>query len=418
MARVVVVGAGLSGLACARALQNSGADVQVYESSDDVGGRVRTDYVEGYRLDRGFQVLLQAYPAVKRDLDLAALRVCRWDPGAILIAQGRQYVLADPRRVPQLALASAACPLFAMSDKIRVLQMTRRLLAIEDKDLFAMPDEPMADYLHRCGFSQSFIEMFIAPFFGGIFLETHLETSVRMFAFVWKMLAKGGTCVPEQGMGAIPHQIASNLRPGSILLNSAISELIRQGNKVVGLRVAGDVIPAEIVILATPFDVTAKLLGIDISLKWRQSTTLYYSVPRPLYTHRLITLLTDPRRLVNNVAMVTNVAPAYAPPGKHLLCCSISQGSTLTDDELDAAVRREIGAAYANEDTRSWRLLKIYRIANAQFEQRPGVWQQLELLRKSAPGVIVAGEATVSSSIEGALASGRSAADRVLNNET
>ncbi len=418
MPRVLVVGAGLSGLVCARALQHKGMDVRLFEASDGVGGRVRTDTVDGYTLDRGFQVLLQAYPSVEKELNVSSLSVCNWDPGAILLASGRQFVLADPRRLPQLALASAACPLFTMTDKIRVVQMTRRLLAMDDHAISAMPDETMGDYLRRWGFSAAFVDMFIRPFFGGIFLECELETSVRMFAFVWKMLAKRGTCIPQMGMGAIAQQLASHLQPDTVTLKSVVRGLVRSGERVTGVSVGGGVVPADIVVLATPFDITAQLLGIEIAMKWRKSTALYYSLPKPLYSHRLIALLTDKQRLVNNIAMITNVAPAYAPVGKHLLCCSISGDSDLPDDALDAAVRREIRAAFTLSTTDDWQLLKVYRIANAQFEQRPGVWMHVERFRQGEPGVIIAGEAAVSSSIEGALASGMSAAETVLKSFT
>ncbi len=413
MLRVAVVGAGIAGLTCARALQQNGWDAHIYEASDGVGGRVRTDMVDGFRLDRGFQVLLQAYPSAQQELDLPALNLCGWLPGAILLNEGHQYVLADPRRLPQLALASAACPLFTMSDKVKVLQMTRRLMASEDLTIFQMPDEPMGDYLMRWGYSRSFLDNFIRPFFGGIFLETELKTSVRMFAFVWKMLAQRGTSVPALGMGAIAGQIAAQLSPGTLHLNSEISELMRNGAPA-RLRVNGEVVEADVVVLATPFDVTARLTEVEVPMNWRASVAVYYSLPEPLYKHRLIALFTAPGRLVNNAAMITNVAPEYAPSGRHLLCCSISGTSALDDRSLDEAVRRETAEAFGINNTEGWHMLRIYRIAHAQFEQEQGIWGQISRYANLAQGVVVAGEAAASSSIEGALASGRRAAAVVM----
>ncbi|MDQ2810053.1 MAG: FAD-dependent oxidoreductase, partial [Chloroflexota bacterium] len=211
MERIVIVGAGLAGLTCGRILAGRGCDVTVLEASDGVGGRVRTDSVDGFRLDRGFQVTFTAYPAVQRNLDLAALDLRAFDPGAIIALKRRRAILSDPIRDPAAAIPAALTSLVTLPDKVRTALLAHALRATTIPDLLAGPDESTLAFLQRSGFSPHYINRFVRPFYGGIFLDRSLATSAKCFKFDFKMLAEGQTVVPAAGMGAIAAQLAAPL---------------------------------------------------------------------------------------------------------------------------------------------------------------------------------------------------------------
>ncbi len=413
---VIVVGAGLSGLACARAIQRAGRIAHLYEASDGVGGRVRTDNIEGFLLDRGFQVLFTAYPAIKSEIDLPALQLKAFDPGAIILHEDKRYPLYDAFRVPSQMLNTMLSPLFGAEDKMRLARLRLHLMSQTTEQIFRMPDQTTTDYLLGYGFSQEFLNRFARPFYGGIFLDKSLCTSARMFAFTFKMLSEGQTALPVQGMGAMAEQIAADLSPHTIHLNSKVTRLLKKGDRVIGIVLSdGTEVQAEQVVLATEANVTAELSGLDIPRASLSSTCLYFEVPEAFYSEKLLLLFADPTTLVNNASLLTNVAPSYAPAGKHLLSATVLGNPNLSEAVMAERVKTEIGAAYANANTEAWRLLRVYRVAWSQFAQPVGVWESLPESRSPIDGLILAGEITVSSSLHGALSAGQKAAQIALN---
>jgi phytoene dehydrogenase-like protein len=193
----VVCGAGLAGLVAARRLAAAGADVTLYEEREEVGGRVRSREYEGFTLDRGFQVLFTAYPAARRELDLDALDLQPFTPGAVIARPGERSVLSDPLRDPFSLLESLFNREVTTSDKLRTLALRQHLGTYGLDEFFSGPDASIRDYLHDWGFSDSYVENFVAPFYGGITLDRSLSTSKRVFEYTFRMLSEGRTAVPE-----------------------------------------------------------------------------------------------------------------------------------------------------------------------------------------------------------------------------
>ncbi len=414
--RCLVLGAGLSGLCAARTLQRAGVHAEVLEAGGGVGGRVQTDLHDGFLLDRGFQVLFTAYPAIQEEFDLDALIPMPFEAGALIHFNGKLHPISDPFRRPHTLLTAIRSPLFGMSDKLKTASLRLKLMGLTIDEIFALPDLTLQAYLRDFGFTDDYLDHFIRPFYGGIFLERDLSTSSRMFAFLYKMLAEGDSVLPAKGMGELGKQIAADLSANSVRPNTPVRELVKTGERVTGVRLEdGTTLDADDVIVATDAETAARLTGLNLPTEHRASTCLYFSVPEPFTPEKLILLFTEPGSLVNNAAFVTNVAPTYAPAGKHLFCATVLGSPPLGDADLVASVRAELGEKLPNANVAAWEFLTLYRITWAQFAQPPGIFDRLPSVATGVPGLTLAGEITQQSSLHGALVAGRAAAYSVLS---
>ncbi len=424
---VIIIGAGLAGLTCAQDLVQAGENVLVLEASDQVGGRVRTDiHKDGYCLDRGFQVLFTSYPAAKRHLTFEELKPRVFEPGAILVKNGKRYTITDPIRQPEHILTSLRNPLISTTDKIRLLRLRQEILGFSTADIFSGKtqregkDESTEQYLYRLGFSQDgFIDNFARPFYGGIFLDRSLMTSARMFQFTFKMLATGDTILPAEGMQRIPEQLAGSLPADTIRYNAHVNELLISDGKVHGVRLTnGEVIEAEKVVVATESPEAAKLTGFSLPTEAMPSMCLYFEGDQRLYSQRKILLNANPDAYVNNAVLLTNIAPTYAPPRKHLLSVTVLNPSESDDEFVARRCLREMARWFLEYDMSGWKFLAAYRIPFSQFSQKPGIFDHLPANTTPIEGVYLAGEYTQSSSIQGAMHSGEYAAKANLKAAT
>jgi phytoene dehydrogenase-like protein len=406
--RVIIVGGGLSGLACAVRLGEAGVPVSVIEGSDAIGGRVRTDVVEGFLLDRGFQVFLDAYPEGGALLDKQGLNLHAFRPGALVFDQGRLRRVMDVFREPWHLITSALAPIGSVADKIRVALLKWRLSRVSVEEIADHEDVTTERYLKQVGFSAGMIDGFFRAFYGGIFLERDLRTSSRMFEFTFKMFSKGSATLPAGGMGEIPRQLAARLPAGTVRLGTRATHCT--ATKVT--LESGEQLEAAAVVLATDATTADRLLrghgGMEKN--WRSVTCLYFAAKRSPLGEAIIALNGSGLGLVNNVCVPSDVAPSYAPSGYSLV--SVSVLGLPEAEGLESKVLEEL-ETWFGKAVNDWRHLRTQRIEKALPEQAPqtsftGRGYSVE------QGVYVCGDHQWSASIEGAIISGKRTAEALV----
>jgi phytoene dehydrogenase-like protein len=405
----IVVGAGLSGLACAGVLARAGRNVLVLEAGDGVGGRARTDRVDGFLLDRGFQVLFTAYPEAQEFFDYAALELRPFWPGALIRMEGRLERVTDPWRKPGEIVTTLFSSVGTLSDKLRMARLRRDVTYLTLQELVELRESTTERLLARYGFSQRMVTRFFRPFFGGVFLESELKTSSRLFSFFFRMMALGDIALPARGMGELAAQLAARLPAGSLRLNTTVAAAGAEGV----VLSTGERLEARAVVLATDWRAAARLDPGIAQPRSRPAVCLYFAAPRPPVEQRILMLNGTGEGRVNHVAVPSLVAPAYAPEGQALVAVTLAGGAAEPDAELEAAVRAELDAWFPGE-VQAWRLLRIYRIADALPDQSPPTVMAGHLKPRLDSGLYACGDYRDLASINGALASGRLAAEEVL----
>ncbi len=359
-ADVIVVGAGMAGLIAARSLVTNGHSVVVLEASDGVGGRVRTDRIDGFLLDRGFQVLNTGYPQVIEHLDLDALDLGFFDPGAVVWRQGRPRVLGDPFRMPSQLVPTALAPVGTPLDKIRLLGLRSRLLRADPRTLLRGHDQPTPEYLRGLGFGRRFIEAFLEPLFAGIQLDPDLAGSRRMFDTIFRALSVGRSALPAEGMGAIPAQLAAGLPEGSVRLGCSV-EGVRDGE----VMTAEGTLHARAVVVATDGTTAEQLTGLAPPA-WNGVTCHYFVAGDDPVGRPAVVLDGDAAGPVRNLAVLSTVQPSYAPKGASLVSTASPGPGVVTPSEVLHQLRGWFGPAVD-----SWEHLAEYRIPQALPSQRP-----------------------------------------------
>jgi phytoene dehydrogenase-like protein len=403
MTDVIVIGAGLAGLQCARVLTAAGRTVRVLEASDGIGGRVRTDLVDGFRLDRGFQLLNPAYPDARSQLDLAALGLQRFGRG-VAVRRDSELVVLEASfggvgglvRGPYAdfgawaALARWAAP---------ALGPVQRLLSA--------PDASLADSFDAAGFHGPLRTEVFEQFLAGVLAEADGSTSARFARLLVRSFSLGTPGLPTQGMAAIGHQLAAH-RAVAPELEAPVSAVQSDGAGWTVTLPDGEA-HAPVVVVATDPVTAGRLTGAPVPVM-KGLVTWWFSAPSAPVQHKLLML--DGRHgtgPVVNTAVVSNAAPSYAPAGRHLV-----QATALLADEVpaEALVRSQLASLY-DCPTDNWELLATHAIPNAL----PVMLPPLEVRREITYGLglFVCGDHRDTASIQGALVSGRRTAEAILH---
>jgi glycine/D-amino acid oxidase-like deaminating enzyme len=399
-ADVIIIGAGISGLACALAVRESRLTPLVLDASDAVGGRIRTDGKAGFLLDRGFQVLQTWYPQAHRMLDYASLDLRPFDPGALVRFDGRFHRVTDVWRRPSRLLQMAMSPVATPADKVRMVALRWRALQGDLKTLYERPETDALTRLQELGFSPRIIERFFKPFFAGVFFEPDLAVSSRAFEFVFRAFALGDTALPARGMGEIPAQLAAKLPTDSIRLRARVRRLL---NGQVVLENGGR-LRARALVLATDAREAARLLGKDVSPETRGTTCFYFAAERRPFPGPYLALNGERGGLINSLLVPSNLSGYYAPPDRHLVTVNLF-GAKADPDQIEPQLRRELvdwfGAA-----AKKWDRLAVYRLPNALPRQAPPTPYPAERDARLADRLWICSELGGAPSIQWALHSG------------
>ncbi len=406
--RFVIVGGGAAGLIAARTLEAAGHAPLLLEAADALGGRLRTDEVDGFLLDRGFQVLLTEYPEVKRYLDLEALDVQAFRPGGHVHLRQQHFRFADPLREPAQLFRSALSPVGTLNDKIHLAQLGFRLMRISPEECFrGYGQQATIDYLWEYGFSEQIVERFFRPFFGGIFLEQKLVTPAAMFRFLLKMFAQGNAVLPAGGIEAVPRQLAGQLSRTEVRLDTRVTAV--HDNALVladGTRVPG----RAIIVACAPHALFPQLAGDEP--QWKSTTNLYFYSSRRLKENRLINLVADPTSTINTFCVLDEVAPTYKLRNQGGSLLSISLKECPDTDSLAQAEQDLLRHTRLPND--ALRFLKRYDVQQALPRLDAVAYQYHPTQARLIDRVFLAGDQQLNGSLDAAMRSGRLAAEGAL----
>ena len=403
----VIVGAGLSGLSAAIELEKFNLKLLIVDQEDRAGGRIKTDHVNGYQLDRGFQVYLDEYPNAKAHLDYNDLNLQAYEPGAICFDKFNKYRVYDSSRNKASLPKMIFSPVGSLMDKVRLGNLNARLKAVGVDEIFERPEHTTIDYLRQSRYSSKIINRFFKPFFSGIFLENQLTTSSRMFEFVFKMLAEGNATLPEGGMEAIPQQLKSKLQHTEFRFHTKVSQVMQ--NAVTTSE--GDTISCKGVIIAG--DTNGLIPGHESSMTWRQTATYYFSADDSPIDKALIALNSNEDSNINLFTVPSAVSPAYAPKGKHLIGVSLKEIPHESTEEVTSDIKNELSMAFGNS-VLQWEFLKNYHIHKA-LPAPADMKNEIPFTEtRLKPGVYLAGDYLLNGSINGAIRSGELAAQAAI----
>ncbi len=405
--KIFIVGAGISGLIAAIELEAAGFRPTILEASDRIGGRVKTEEIDGFLLDRGFQVLLTAYPEAKKYLDYDLLNLKAFEPGAIIMNPGNSFAIHDPIRSPFKIIDMAISPVGTLKDKFKIFQLTQSLKSKSIEQIFLEPSTTTLDFLISYGFSQKIIDNFFKPFFRGIFLENELETSSRMFKFIFKMFGKENAAIPERGMGAIPEQLANRLERTAVRLKTKVE-------KIEGLQIhleGGEKLDADKIIIATNPRWVLPQLVKNYKSKGKV-VTLYYSLEKSFMANPMIGLVPDDRFLINNLVFLTDVNKSYSKTGRALLSVSITAPVTV-DESLSKKIAIEL-EALSGIKAEYFKFLKSFEINDALPDIQDVKYTMHPHYDQLYDHCFQAGDYLLHGSINAAMTSGRIAAEALI----
>ncbi|MDP5081239.1 MAG: FAD-dependent oxidoreductase [Winogradskyella sp.] len=403
--KIHIIGAGISGLIAAKTLEENGYKSIILEATDRVGGRVKTDIVNGYQLDHGFQVLLDAYPMAIRHLDYNDLNLQAFVPGATIFSNGNAQTIGDPLRNFSLLLPTLASSVGSLGDKLKIFKLNTALKSKTIEAIFNSKSTSTLAYLKAKGFSDKIINEFFKPFFSGIFLEPDLKTSSRMFEFVYKMFGEGQATLPKGGIESIPNQLKNKLKQTEFYFNTKVKTV---NDEHIVLE-NGDVLKTHFTIIAAPaHDLVVNLKNQKTN--WKSCYNLYFEVAKRNISKPIIGLIADQNAFINNIfyhnSLETNSKGAH-----ELVSVTVIKPHNLAEAELIKIVQNEL-KTYCDIETLGF--LKCYHIKQALPDLQDLHYEISPTETQLKPTIYLAGDYMLNGSLNAAMLSGERAAQGVI----
>jgi len=402
--KIVIIGAGVSGLIAAQNLEQEGYKPVIYDKNDRVGGRVQTDYIDGFKFDKGFQILLPNYPAAEKYLNLDLLDLNYFSAGAMVFKKNYSAKLGNPTKDFDLLFPTLFSKLITFSDKLKIFKLKSKIKKKTFEEIFSTEHKTTLEYLKDFGFSDMAIENFFRPFYAGIFLEDDLKTSSRMFEFTFKLFQDTKAAIPEKGMQAIPNQLANHLNNTTFNFNTSVEKVeddfITLSN---GEKVAYD----YVIITTDPSHFISNLN--NQTQEWKSVDNLYFEVKTRVINLPMIGLVAEDNTLVNNFHYTR-----LASKSNQVLSVSVVKKHGLDNESLIEKVTEELKEYCGIEVVKC---IKHYKIPQALPDLLDINYRIPHTETKLKDKIFLSGDVLSNGSLNAAMLNGESVAQAIIEEE-
>lgn len=406
MLDVIIVGAGLSGLSAAYQLQQKGYKVAIYEANGKVGGRCKSDYIDGYILDKGLHFFQKGYSESKNTFDYKSLRMEPIYPGAMIHYNNNFHLVTNPLRNIGDVFSMAFLPFMNFRDKIKLASMLTFLMTSSDDQLKKFHSITTKEYLLSRGFSDKLIDTLFRPLCHAIYFDSTLNTSAYLFTSMMKNFAFEESALPAHGIGSIAVQLGEKLENNTVHFHSKVKKISKNSIELA----SGEVIEAKKVIVSIPPQEVEKIFPERTTeVEYSPYTCLYFSTKTPPVKSAIILLNGKEEGIVSHVFVPTTIQPSYAPPGNHLVCVTLKSFEDKEEDELIDDILKEL-IDWFGVKVNDWMHIKTYHIENAL----PTVHSNHEInYTEVVDGIHFCGDGLSYGSVNNALISGKTTAEAV-----
>ena len=319
----IIIGAGLSGLAAARVLLSKGKDFLIIEQKNKIGGKVNTEQCKGFKLDYGFQIILDGYSNTKKYIDIDKLELQFFDSGALIWDGNKFQTMTDPMKDIRSLPKTIISPIGNFMDKIKILFLKIKLSFKKQNKILQMENTDTKSFFEEKGFSKKFISQFLKPFFSGILLDKDLITPHTFMLYLFKLFSNSNAGIPSNGMQEIPNLLFKQIPREKLLLASKVKKI----NDDTIILENGQVIYYKNIICAIEKN-NIQNLNLRNNFEKRRyfSCTTHYFSSENLHkifgkhhqTKKII-LNGSGKGQINNIAIMSNVSKSYAPKNSNLI---------------------------------------------------------------------------------------------------